>query len=79
MRYKANLDGSDTDNAAAGTYKRKDRFIYRTKDDGSKMMPLYIYKDRMCTSYYKLEKKQLQQSKREDMTLTEVEEIIKTD
>lgn len=57
VRYKANLDGSDTDNAAAGTYKRKGKFIYRTKDDGSKMMPLYIYKDRMCTSYYKLEKK----------------------
>lgn len=55
VRYSANLDGSDTTNAAEGTYKRKGNFIERKKSDGEKMLSLYVYKNQLCTSYYKLE------------------------
>ncbi|MBO5488466.1 MAG: hypothetical protein J5972_01015 [Eubacterium sp.] len=57
IRYGASLDGTDTSDEAEGTYKRNGNFIERTKSDGTKMMPLYLYHDQICTSYYKLEKK----------------------
>ena len=56
-RYSAGLDGKDTANVAKGTYYRKKNFIYRKRDDNTDLMPLLIYDNKLCTSYYKLEKK----------------------
>lgn len=56
IRYRAGLDGKDTSKAVKGTYVRKGKFIERTGEDGVKLMPYYIYKNRLCTSYYKKSK-----------------------
>lgn len=57
VRDSAGLDGSDTSDTAEGTYVRKGKFIKRTNDNGEKMMSLYVYKGKLCSKYYKLEKK----------------------
>ena len=54
LQSNASLDGSDAKNEAEGTYEKKKGFINRTKEDGTKMQPLYIYDGQICTSYYKL-------------------------
>lgn len=56
-RYSAGLDGKDTSESEKGTYRHKGRFIERTGEDGLKLMPYFIYKDKLCTSYYKKIKK----------------------
>ena len=43
-------------NKLSGTYVHKGKFIERKKEDGTKLMPLYIYKNKICTSYYEPEK-----------------------
>lgn len=57
IRYSAGLAGEDTDNASTGTYKRKGRLIERKKDGEDEVMPYFIYKNRLCTGYYKKEEK----------------------
>lgn len=56
VRYSAALDGSDTEDDMSGTYEKDGKLIRRKKDDGTETMPLYVYKGRLCSSYYKLEK-----------------------
>lgn len=56
VRYSAALDGGDMENAMSGTYERDGEFIRRKKDDGTEAMPLIVYKGKLCTRYYELEK-----------------------
>lgn len=53
VRYSAGLDGKDTAEVSEGTYAHKGKFIERKREDGVKLMSYYIYKNKLCTSYYK--------------------------
>lgn len=39
-------------NKTKGTYVKKGNFIERKKEDGTKQMSLYVYKNKICASYY---------------------------
>ena len=56
MKNDASIDGSDMEKESEGTYERKGDFINRTNKDGTKMRPIYIYKNKICVTYYQLEK-----------------------
>ncbi|MCR5690913.1 MAG: hypothetical protein K6G62_01710 [Eubacterium sp.] len=57
VSYESQADGSDTKTDDTGKYYRKGNFIYRTKKDGTELMPIYIYQGRLCTNYYKAKDK----------------------
>lgn len=41
------------ENKLKGTYKHKGKFIERKRENGQKLMSLYIYNNQICASYYK--------------------------
>lgn len=57
VRNSAGSDSNGQTDTVDGTYKHKGRFIYCTQKDGNKLMPFYVYKNKLCASYYRKEEK----------------------
>lgn len=56
VRKSSSSSGDGQKNKMKGTYVRKGKFIERKREDGTSLMPIYIYKNKICTSYYEPEK-----------------------
>lgn len=52
VRKSGSSSSSGQKNNMTGTYVRKGKFIERKKEDGTDLMSIYIYKNKICTSYY---------------------------
>jgi|GEM_PF-5611518 len=50
--YLQDKAGSDNDLNIEGTYSRDGALIRRTADNGSEMLPLYIYRNHITSTYY---------------------------
>lgn len=53
VKYSGGLDGKDVTDVTTGTYAHKGKFIERKRESGEKLMPYYVYKNKLYTSYYK--------------------------
>lgn len=53
LRYSGSGEGEGKADTLEGTYRHKGRFIERKRENGDKLMPLYVYQDTLCASYYK--------------------------
>lgn len=53
VKYSGGIDGKDTSEVMKGTYVHKGKFIERKRENGEKLMPYYVYKNKLYTSYYK--------------------------
>lgn len=53
VSYGGGIDGKDVSDVTTGTYAHKGKFIERKRKNGEKLMPYYIYKNKLYTSYYK--------------------------
>lgn len=56
LRYSGESDSDGKSDTITGTYEHHGKFIKRNRESGEKLMPLYVYEDRLCASYYKREK-----------------------